>query len=572
MIGESPTPKTQIPSPEEARRRFRCLGAASIFVALTVSILFAQGRPPQTGTAVIRGRILAGDTGRPLRRAQITLTGGGAPPRNVSTNVQGRYEIKDLPAGRYTLSVRRSGYLSLQYGQRRPGEQARPLQIGAEQIVDNTDFTLPRAGSIAVRVLDDAGEPMAGAIVWAMRPIFVEGRRQLAIADGGFETTDDTGEFRLTGLTPGTYYLRAWTRETWTVVVDGRRQLMGFAPTFHPGVPSANDARGVEVGVGQQVRAPDLMMITTRPARISGIALSSAGQPLNARLVGLQIRFLGAAGGGRGGGGMNVATAPLAPDGTFTLRDVPAGEYELTASSGNVRNGEGETARAIVVVDGTDIDDVRLVATAGWSASGRFVTEEGTAPPFPPAQANVQSNLLDDVRAGNAAVGTVRPDWTFTLTPILGRTRLQAGVPQGWMVKTIRRDGRDITELPLELRSGERLEDIEIVVTDRVTTVTGLLADDRGAPRADGTVVVFAADAARWGVGSRFVAAVRADQKGQWQVRGLPAGEYLAAALEYVEENIWNDPAFLESLRQQAQRFVLADGETQSVSLRVGSP
>jgi len=124
MIGESPTPKTQIPSPEEARRRFRCLGAASIFVALTVSILFAQGRPPQTGTAVIRGRILAGDTGRPLRRAQITLTGGGAPPRNVSTNVQGRYEIKDLPAGRYTLSVRRSGYLSLQYGQYSEGDGA----------------------------------------------------------------------------------------------------------------------------------------------------------------------------------------------------------------------------------------------------------------------------------------------------------------------------------------------------------------------------------------------------------------------------------------------------------------
>src|SRR5690349_14522639 len=82
-------------------------------------------RAPQAGRAMIRGRILAADTRQPLTRARISLSApeltGGA--RTTSTNREGRYEIGDLPAGRYTISVGRSGYLTLLYGQRRPLEQ-----------------------------------------------------------------------------------------------------------------------------------------------------------------------------------------------------------------------------------------------------------------------------------------------------------------------------------------------------------------------------------------------------------------------------------------------------------------
>src|SRR5262249_34295115 len=72
----------------------------------------------QNGTAVIRGRVIAGDTRRPLRRAQITVSSPelGRDSRSSSTDADGRYEVKDLPAGRYTVTVRRAGYLSLRYG------------------------------------------------------------------------------------------------------------------------------------------------------------------------------------------------------------------------------------------------------------------------------------------------------------------------------------------------------------------------------------------------------------------------------------------------------------------------
>jgi hypothetical protein len=83
-----------------------------------------DARPAATGTAVIRGRIFAADTNKPLRRARITVQAPelGGEPRSTSTNADGRYEIKELPAGRYTITVARSGYLQLRYGQRRPFE------------------------------------------------------------------------------------------------------------------------------------------------------------------------------------------------------------------------------------------------------------------------------------------------------------------------------------------------------------------------------------------------------------------------------------------------------------------
>jgi hypothetical protein len=529
---------------------------------------------PAKSTGSVSGRIVAGDTGRPLRRAQVTLSmsGGGGPPRGASTSLDGRYQLNDLPPGRYILTVRRSGYLAMQFGQVRPNEQPRPLDIGSGQRLEHIDFTLPRMGSILGRVLDDGGEPLAGAIVWAMRPIFLEGRRQLVVASGGLQGTDDLGQFKLTDLPPGSYYVRAMSRETWTVVTKSQRQLMGFSPTFHPGTQRVGEARLVEVSVGQQVRIGDLMLDPARPAVISGFAFDSKGQPLVGRNVGLMIRYIGGGTGvaaGVGGGGMSLGNSPVAADGSFVFRDVTPGDYEVRVATGNVRDGDGEMARTAVAIDGVDVDNVRLVTSAGWTAAGRIVTEDGGTPAFAAAEMRVASQAIDDVRADGAGVGEVRDDWTFTVRAILGRARLTATVPDGWMVKTIRREERDISEAPLELKSGDVLREIEVVVTNRVTAVAGQLADARGTPLTSGSIVVFADDPVKWGLGSRFVRTVRPDQDGRWEIKGLPAGDYLGVAVDYLEENIWQDPAYLESLRADAERFALNDGAARTLALKV---
>ena len=137
----------------------------------------------QAGTAVVRGRVIAGDSGKPLRRARITLTGPelGREGRSTSTSLDGRYEIADLPAGRYTIRVTRSGYLPLLYGQRRPLEPGKPLQLLDRQAIDYVDFSLPRASVISGQITDELSEPVADVQVFAMRSAYFSGRRRMVV-------------------------------------------------------------------------------------------------------------------------------------------------------------------------------------------------------------------------------------------------------------------------------------------------------------------------------------------------------------------------------------------------------
>jgi Carboxypeptidase regulatory-like domain len=540
-------------------------------------VQLASGLPPRdqpapkTGAAIIRGRIVAADTAKPLRRAQITVSAPGLPPpgRSANTNVDGRYEIKDLPAGSYTVTVTRSGYLQLRYGQHRPLEQARPLEVLDRQVVEHVNFSLPRMAVIAGRITDEVADPVAGVTVVAMRSMYFEGRRQLVPMAGGITRTDDAGQYRIPALVPGTYFVLARMGETWTVNTGGQKTVMGFVPTYFPGTASPAEAKRVAVGIGQEVRGIDLSLIPGRTARISGRALDSQGRPLAGRSVGLMVEFRSSQFGGafQGVGGTTVGT-----DGTFTLRDVPPGEYQLSAMTAAPAAGMEERASQTAVVAGVDVDDVVLVTQAPWSIAGQVVNEQGTPPAVPRDRVNINARTIGGRANPLMGRGDVKEDWTFAVKNILGPARLLVAAPDGWAVKTVLQDGRDVADAVLEAKHGETLAGVQVVLTDRVTTVSGQVADDKGAPLADGTVLVFASDAEKWAEDSRYIRAARPDEQGQFVVRGLPPGDYLAVAIEYVQEGQWNDPEYLESVRRYAQKVTLREGGSQAIALKLATP
>src|SRR5687767_11295817 len=88
---------------------------------------------PQTGTARIRGRVVAMQTGQALRRAQVML--GGPIGRRAVTDAAGRFEFAGLPAGSFFVNVQKPGYVSLQYGQRRPQEPGTAVVVADGQTV-----------------------------------------------------------------------------------------------------------------------------------------------------------------------------------------------------------------------------------------------------------------------------------------------------------------------------------------------------------------------------------------------------------------------------------------------------
>ena len=234
--------------------------------------------------------------------------------------------------------------------------------------------------------------------------------------------------------------------------------------------------------------------------------------------------------------------------------------------------GVQEAATVPILVAGADLDNVRVVTSAGWSMNGQVITDAGGAPTFAGDRISISGQTLIGSRDARQRTGQVNEDWTFSITGIFGAARVRVTVPDGWMMKAVLHDGRDISDMLVEAKTGEQMSSVQIILSNRVTTVAGQVVDDKGVPVADGTVLVFASQAEKWFENSRYVRATRPDEQGGYEIKGLPPGEYLAVAVDYVQEGMWNDPDFLESMRKSAQRLALSDGESRSISLRLISP
>ena len=127
---------------------------------------------------------------------------------------------------------------------------------------------------------------------------------------------------------------------------------------------------------------------------------------------------------------------------------------------------------------------------------------------------------------------------------------------------------RDITDRPIELRSNDRLDGVEIHVSADGARITGYVEQAEQREVATGaTVVVFAADPQHRRFPSRFTRTTQTDQRGQFTLHGLVPAEYLVCALTDHESGRESDPDYLRSLERDAERINLSPGQTVQESL-----
>jgi hypothetical protein len=173
------------------------------------------------------------------------------------------------------------------------------------------------------------------------------------------------------------------------------------------------------------------------------------------------------------------------------------------------------------------------------------------------------------IMGGNLESGRVRDDGNFELKPIFGASRLTVGpLPDGWAVRSIEYNGRDFTSLPLDTQ-GQTIEGVTITLTDRFPSVAGTLRDAKGNPATSGTFILFPQDASAWIEDLRAVQVARPDQAGLFSIKAVRPGEYLAVAVPTVMNNQWNDPEYLEGLRDRAIHLTLSEREHQTIDVTV---
>jgi len=516
--------------------------------------------PPPTGTAKISGRVVSADSGSPLRRAQVRIVAAEQRVmRSATTDAEGRYSFAELPAGRYTITVSRNGFVTLAFGQQRPFETGKPLELTNAQVADQIDFALPRGGVISGQVLDEFGDPVTGAMVQVFRYQYFNGQRRLMPVAGGSQT-DDRGDFRVFGVAPGDYYVNATLRNGGPFASSSDDRI-GYAPTYYPGTPVSAEAQRINVGLGQEVPGIVITLVPARTMTISGLARGADGRPLaNVPIMVIQRSDDGAPTFGFVSGSQTRA------DGTFTVGNVSPGNYTLQARS---LTNPNESATVDVVAGGGDITGLILTVTRGATARGRIRFERGSASQdLRPGDVRIFPATVDFAPLINGGPGVVNDDWTFEVTGVSGRRFLRFNVPPAWAVKSITVDGTEVIDTPIEFK-GDDVDGIDVVLTQRVTEVSGSVNDDRGAKVTDATIVLFADDRDKWTPQTRFIRSVRPDQQGRFKVRGLPPGRYIAVALDYIEPGEETNPETLEQLRSRGTSLTLREGELRAMDLRV---
>jgi hypothetical protein len=559
------------------------------------------------GTASIAGRVLTADTGRPVKRARLTVSGGGRGGRTVTTDDQGRYRVGDLAAGSYTVTASRTGFVDATFGQRRPLQPGSPVPISDGETRADVDLRLTRGGVITGHVVDEDGEALARALVTVQRYQYVRGERQLQPVGG--DQTDDRGQYRVFGLPPGDYYVSASANGLDQVIGRGLQQLAamaaggggrggrgaapgalagfgaqaepeptGYAPTYYPGVVSAAEAGRVPVGPGQEVTSIDFQIQLVPLATVSGFVAGAEDG------VGVLLMPQESVGGALARLGGQVLTGRVQADGAFSISSVPPGRYVAIARS-NGRSGEPRTGMQTVVVNGQNIEGVTLSLQPGVTLSGNITVESSGTPA--PADYSVFRVDVPDVnplpiggggRGGGPLGGQNRTEKNGTfqvanLQPGLHYVRVSGGgvLGQGqssWTVKAITIGGQDVSDDTIELKPGQNVDNVTVILTDRATEVSGTVRDAKNAGVSALTVVAFASEQRYWRPQSRRIAAVRTDQSGAYHLRNLPPGDYLVVAVDDVEQGEWFDPAFLEKVRPDATSVSITEGEKKTLDLR----
>jgi hypothetical protein len=534
-------------------------------VGALLLLLVAEGQ----GAAFVSGRVTELGSGRPLPRTVVTLVAPDRSEKQAITDADGTYRFTGLPPGKYAIGAgpdeHRSTYLRQWYGEAVPaarfaGPQRANLDLKAGEGRAGVDIALTRALAIEGRVSNPRDEAMANVDVAVTRSDGLS-----AEANPGY--TDDLGAYRIYGLDPGRYRVCASVREiSDSVAPDGST----LVKTCYPAAVQEALAGDVTL-TSQDASGIDIRVQRVGSYSVSGLVSDAAGRPVdNAEIRAMPF----------------VQSDPSASAksraGAFVLQRLTPGRYMIQASIGGalppnptVSAPDSETAFVAVDVSGGDTIGVSLTLAKAVSLAGRIVFDGG--PPPRGDRLRLTVHVQPDAEAlrfiGRPQGAAVSDDLTFQLEglyrlPAVIRTQ---GLPEGWVVQSVRYDGRDITFAPADFASAEARGPVEIVLTNRVARPSVRVTDDQGAPMTGYAVVTVPADRSRWRHGLTVIPGTPSAD-GVLKMGTLPPGDYVLAALPGAELGlIFRDLDRVAALAAIGTRVTLGVDDTRTIELRLTS-
>jgi protocatechuate 3,4-dioxygenase beta subunit len=565
----------------------------------------AAAAPPPTPAAdlaTIEGQVFNALGGTPLRKATITLNrqNSGPMPSGARTNyaattdASGRYSITGVEPGAYRVNANHTGFLSMQYNARRPEGPGTALDLGSAQKMTGVDFRLTPHGVVSGKITDEDGDPVEGVQVQIMRLVYNQGKKQLQ--QNNSESTNDLGEYRMSGITPGKYYLCAMYRNRRPMMAgfggvgDEPASQEDYVTTFFPNATDISAAAPIEMGPGDQVQGINIRLNKTHTVRITGRVMDNTSPPPPAPPPDA----------GRGGAAnivtningvvMNVVNQNANPriqlrlqprnslnpnglvtntqvklDGTFEFPSVAPGPYYLIVVNNSGGRSGAHATRQPIDVGTTNIEGVNLSLNPGAMVSGhvRFDAD----PPQPPPSLTVRLTPREPT-AGIPApqAAKVDPDGSFRFDDVnLEHYNVTINTPQGLYLKAMRAGDSDAMVAGVDLTAGAASLDI-LLGTNPPVVGGQVMNSATQQPAAAVTVVLMPREKERQGE-IYFYSTTNSDQYGNFSFTRVTPGEYQVYAWEDVQYGQWFDPEWMKSYEGKGESLTAKEGSPVNVKL-----
>jgi hypothetical protein len=392
----------------------------------TVLLVLAAlpGAAQQTGsvpTVALFGRIVNALTHEPVRRASVKIYTSKDQWDEI-TDGDGRFKFPPLKRAEYGFMAHRDGFTDRTYK------------------VELSDFDDPKElpielfpqGVITGKVVDGFGQPLQRAEIQALRA------NQVA----GSEQTNDLGEYRLSGLDPGGYRIRATFQ-------DGRESEFDPTPIT---TASATKPTELAVKAGAVISGIDFVLNPVRPVSLRGTIHTETGQPVDRASMSI------AGPDGESSGREHVEA------GKFEISDVSPGSYTISA------NTFDKTAPLFgsvkVEVHGEDVSGIDLTMHPSPKLEGRIQVEGGNIASlssvhitFLPADHMLLRSMLFAKADDAGAFGAALNPGEYTLAV--------QSLPENFVVEKVTLDEAPVTNWKIKMDSSADPKKLVIVLAPK---------------------------------------------------------------------------------------------------------
>ncbi len=482
-------------------------------------------------------------------------------PRATS-DATGNFSFPSLEPGEYSISVARAGFVAPRLGQTR-------LVLAPKQRFEKFLLRLDPQAVVAGKVTDTEGTPVAGVQVSLLRNFYRDGRRQLVPVTGA--STNDLGEYRLSGLAPGRYYLHT-SADNLAVSPSPDPNLdtggeFRYGRLFYPASPDAAGAAPVVLTPGVQLGGMDFRLTAARGWCVRG-QVDGPGSDSSPLVAAVALEQVDAP----PGWSSHQAVPIEGSRADFEICGVLTGSYHLTVNAIRLEAEEQRQnlsrAAMRVEVGRADINAGTLTIRAGVDLEGRAHIEgAGEAGRKWPLSVSLVS--MDALFEGMHAA--VKDDGRFVIRNLPpGRYRVNAGGgSEDLFLTQARWSDREVLEEGFEY-TGESAGALEVTVSSAGGRIDGRVLDAKSQPAANAFVALMPKERQKT---ARLGRSILCDQAARFSIRGIPPGEFLlfswTADQPEVEDGSYQDAEFLTRFQSRAKAITIRENSSEAVDLKL---